>query len=79
MAFDKSPTEVLRATEPSVVMGHDNKSLFKLCNEANSKNNLTGVGNHKLDTSSNSCVMLWAESLGTRSSMGKLLLHWEGK
>ena len=76
MAFDKTTTTVLRATEPSVILGHDNRAIYKLCNGTERKSILENTEGQKLNPMSNNCLMLWAESLGTRSSLGKILLQW---
>ena len=66
---------VIRASEPSVVIEHGTPSIYKLCQgvdrEMDSEKNKAGMFN----MSTKSCLMLWSESLGTRSSMGKLLLE----
>ena len=76
MGFYNTETTVVHATEPSLVLGHDNKSLYTLCNSTNRENNLEEAKSEKLDINLKPCLTLWAESLGTRTSMGKLLLDW---
>ena len=76
MSFDKIPTTVIRATEPSVILGHDNSAIYKLCNGTERHSILEHIKAKKMNPMSTPCLMLWAESLGTRSSLGKILLQW---
>ena len=79
MSFMNDSTEVIRAPEPSVVIGHDNKELLSLCTKAEQKYNFFHNQSQNLMSTSKQCLSLWAESLGTRQSMGKLLLQHQNK
>ena len=76
MSFDKTPTTVMKATEQSVILGHDNRAMYKLCNGTERNSILAQIKAPKLNPMANPCLRLWAESLGTRSSLGKILLQW---
>ena len=75
MSFTNDSTEVIRAPEPSVVLRHDNKELLRLCTKAEQKYNLFHNISQNSASTSKQGLSLWAESLGTRQSMGKLLLQ----
>ena len=72
-------TQVIRAPEPSVVLGNDDKSLLKHCAHAKETNHMIHKINQKMKYPPVDCTSVWAESLGTRSSMGKLLLQNHNK
>ena len=74
MSFNGTSTHVIRATEPSVVLGHHNKDMLKLCERTEEAYKPSHYKHQNLTTSSIQCSSLWAESLGTRSTMGKILL-----
>ena len=77
MSFDRTSTSVIRASEPSVLILHDSISIYKLCSEykRNKDREWRGSESHSHEPWNLSCARMWAESLGTRSSMGKMLFQ----
>ena len=71
--------QVIRATEPSLVLGHDNKSLMDVCSRTEKTHNSFKNNSQDAYSQSSRCLSLWAESLGARSSMGKILLQHQDK
>ena len=71
--------QVIRASEPSLVLGHDNKSLMDLCSRTERIRDSFRSENQNSYSLLSRCLSLWAESLGARSSMGKILLNNQNK
>ena len=71
--------QVIRASEPSLVLGHDNKSLMEVCSRTEKIHNSFKNKSHNAYSTPSRCLSLWAESLGARSSMGKILLQHQDK
>ena len=71
--------QVIRASEPSLVLGHDNKSLMEVCSRTEKIHNSFKNISQNAYSPQSRCLSLWAESLGARSSMGKILLQHQDK
>ena len=71
--------QVIRATEPSLVLSHDNKSLMDVCSRTEKTHNSFKNKSQNANSSPGRYLSLWAESLGARSSMGKILLQYQDK
>ena len=71
--------QVIRASEPSLVLGHDNKSLMDVCSRTEKNHNSFENNSQNTYSPPTRCLSLWAESLGARSSMGKILLQHQDK